>query len=85
MEKALGKIISINVGLPTEFEYKGRKAKSAIWKSPVDGKVYAKGINLSGDKQADREAHGGYDKAVYAYASEDLAWWSNEIDRNVEP
>ena len=80
-----GEVISINVGLPTEFEYKGRKAKSAIWKNPVDGKIIARGVNLEGDQQADLEAHGGYDKAVYAYASEDLAWWENEIGRAVAP
>ena len=85
MNTPQGKIVSINVGLPTEFEYKGRQAKSAIWKSPVDGKIYARGINLEGDKQADLEAHGGYDKAVYAYASEDLSWWQQEIGRAVEP
>lgn len=85
MNTSQGRVVSINVGLPKAFEYKGRQAKSAIWKSPVDGKVYACGINLEGDKQADLEAHGGYDKAVYAYASEDLAWWEQEIDRSVEP
>ena len=85
MNENVGKVISINVGLPTEFEYKGRKAKSAIWKNPVNGKVFARGINLEGDDQADREAHGGYDKAVYAYASEDLTWWGNEIGRDLKP
>ncbi len=85
MSENLGKVISINVGLPTEFEYKGRKAKSAIWKNPVSGKIFARGINLEGDVQADREAHGGYDKAVYAYAIEDLTWWGNEIGRDIKP
>ncbi len=85
MDSFLGNVISINVGLPKDFEYKGRRAKSAIWKNPVDSKVYARGINLEGDLQADLDAHGGYDKAVYAYASEDLSWWEQEIGRIVEP
>lgn len=42
-------------------------AKSAIWKSPVAGRVAARGVNLDGDDQADRKAHGGSDKSVYAY------------------
>ncbi|NIU11955.1 MAG: MOSC domain-containing protein, partial [Phycisphaerae bacterium] len=63
------------IGIPKEFEYKGRTAKSAIWKSPIEGRVVAKGINLAGDDQADRQAHGGFDKAVYAYAMEDKTWW----------
>jgi MOSC domain-containing protein YiiM len=29
--------------------------------------------------------HGGHDKAVYAYASEDYAWWSSELGTEVGP
>ena len=77
-------ILSVNVGTPKEFEYKRRTAKSAIWKSPVEGRVMAKGINLIGDDQADREAHGGFDKAIYAYAKEDLDWWEKQIGKKLE-
>jgi MOSC domain-containing protein YiiM len=34
---------------------------------------------------ADRSVHGGPDKAVYAYAAEDLAWWAEALDRPVQP
>jgi MOSC domain-containing protein YiiM len=43
------------------------------------------GINLEGDEQADRRVHGGPDKAVYAYAAEDAAWWAHELGRDVGP
>jgi MOSC domain-containing protein YiiM len=79
-----GKVLSVNVGLPREFEYHRHPARSAIWKSPVDGRVAARGFNLAGDDQADREAHGGPDKAVYAYAAEDLAWWAQQIGRPLQ-
>jgi MOSC domain-containing protein YiiM len=79
-----GKVLSVNVGLPREFEYNGRPARSAIWKSPVAGRVAARGVNLAGDDQADRRAHGGPDKAVYAYALEDLAWWAQQIGRPLQ-
>lgn len=78
------KVLSVNVGLPREFEFNGRPARSAIWKSPVAGRVAARGVNLAGDDQADREAHGGADKAVYAYAVEDLGWWAREIGRPLQ-
>jgi len=45
----------------------------------VGGRVAARGVNLAGDQQADREAHGGFDKAVYVYAVEDQRWWEGEI------
>src|SRR5499425_205397 len=78
-----GKVLSVNVGLPREFEYNGRPARSAIWKSPVAGRIAARGVNLAGDDQADRKAHGGHDKAVYAYAVEDAQWWERQIGRRL--
>ncbi len=75
---------SVNVGRPREFEYNGRPAKSAIWKSPIDGRVQARGVNLDGDDQADRKAHGGFDKAIYAYAIEDMRWWEQELGRSLQ-
>ena len=38
---------------------------------------------LEGDEQADLENHGGPDKAVYAYAEEDVAWWRAELGRDI--
>ena len=65
MATPVGKVLSVNVGGVREFEYGGRPARSAIWKSP--GRIAARGVNLAGDDQADRKAHGGPDKVVYAY------------------
>ena len=78
------KVLSVNVGRPREFEFNGRPAKSAIWKSPVGGRVTAQGVNLEGDDQADRKAHGGFDKAVYAYAIEDMRWWERKLGRSLQ-
>ena len=81
MATPAGKILSVNVGGVRAFDYNGRPARSAIWKSPVLGRIAARGVNLAGDDQADRKAHGGPDKAVYAYAVEDARWWQQEIGR----
>jgi MOSC domain-containing protein YiiM len=75
-------VLSVNVGPVREFEYGGRPARSAIWKSPVVGRIAVRGVNLAGDDQADRRAHGGPDKVVYAYAVEDARWWAQEIGRS---
>lgn len=77
-------LVSVNVGLRRQFEYKGRPAESAIWKRPVGGRVRAEGVNLGGDEQADRGVHGGPDKAIYAYAIEDHAWWGEKLGRQLE-
>jgi len=83
MTPKIGTVLSVNVGTGREFEYNGRPARSAIWKSPVAGRIAARGVNLDGDDQADRKAHGGTDKAVYAYAIEDARWWQQEIGRSL--
>jgi MOSC domain-containing protein YiiM len=76
-----GRVLTVNVGAVREFEYNGRPARSAIWKSPAVGRIAARGVNLAGDDQADRQAHGGPDKALYAYAVEDARWWEREVGR----
>ncbi len=81
----MSKIISINVGAPRTFEFRGRTVSTAIFKFPVEGPVRVEGVNLIGDDQADRRVHGGIDKAVYAYASEDYEWWSGQLGRALPP
>lgn len=81
---APARVLSVAVGRPREFAYDGRPAQSAIWKSPVAGRIAARGVNLDGDDQADRQAHGGPDKALYAYAIEDARWWEAELGRALE-
>jgi MOSC domain-containing protein YiiM len=83
MATPAGRVISVNVGGPREFEYHGRPARSAIWKTPATGRITARGVNLAGDDQADREAHGGFDKAVYAYSTEDARWFEKETGRTL--
>ena len=79
-----GKLLSVNVGTPREIEWLGRREKTSIWKAPIDGRVPVRGVNVAGDDQANREVHGGPDKAVYAYAREDTDWWERELGRGLE-
>jgi MOSC domain-containing protein YiiM len=78
-------VVSVNVGVPREIEWLGRRDTTAIWKTPVEGRVPASGVNLRGDDQADRRFHGGADKAIYAYAREDYEWWEAELGRPFRP
>ncbi len=63
----------------------GETILTGIWKEPVEGRVRAAGTQLEGDRQGDPTVHGGYDKAVYAYAVEDYAWWAAQRGRDLEP
>jgi MOSC domain-containing protein YiiM len=85
VEGTPGLIVSVNVGTPRKVPFRGKEVATSIFKEPVPGRVTIAGINLEGDDQADRKVHGGIDKAVYAYAAEDYAWWAQELDREMLP
>jgi MOSC domain-containing protein YiiM len=85
VDLAEGVVVSVNVGWPRPVDRDGKPASTAIWKSPVTGRVAARGVNLAGDEQADRAVHGGHDKALYAYSIEDTRWWERELGRAIGP
>lgn len=78
-EQATMRIISVNVGLPRDVEWKGRTTLTGIFKQPVTGRIAIRRLNLDGDRQADLSVHGGPEKAVYAYPSEHYAAWHEEL------
>jgi MOSC domain-containing protein YiiM len=63
----------------------GAGRDTAIDKRPVTGRVAVGELGLAGDRQCDTRHHGGPDRALYAYAGEDRAWWAAELDRAVPP
>lgn len=85
MSRLLGRLVSVNVGVPRTTTWQGREVTSAIGKDPVAGPHRVQGVNVVGDDQADREAHGGRSKAVYAYSSADSAWWAAQLGRDLPP
>jgi MOSC domain-containing protein YiiM len=80
-----GVIDSLNVGEPQPVQVNGHTVLTAIWKHPVAGRVPLRGVNFEGDDQADRTVHGGPDKAVYAYAIEEIEQWEAELGRSLGP
>jgi MOSC domain-containing protein YiiM len=76
---SLCRVQSVNVGLPTEVLWKGRRALTGIFKEPVAGRVAVRRLNLEGDKQADLKVHGGPAKAVYVYPAEYYSFWREQF------
>jgi MOSC domain-containing protein YiiM len=82
------RIASVNVGQPQLNPWKTIKL-TGIDKRPVEGPVMvsrprAKGmgmVGLAGDRVYDVLNHGGPDRAVYAYAREDLDFWAAQLGR----
>ena len=79
----MGRVVSVNVGLPREVEWRRERVETAIFKEPVAGRVRISGANLDGDRQADLTVHGGPDKAVYVYPAEHYEYWRAEVGREL--
>jgi ferredoxin-NADP reductase/MOSC domain-containing protein YiiM len=79
---SMPKLLSVNVGLPREVEWQGKRVRSAIWKYSVSHRVFARRLNLDGDGQADLKGHGGEQRAVMVYQIEAYRFWERELGRS---
>ena len=80
-------LVSVNVSKPKYLgQHRGHAITSGIAKEPVTSEyLWLDRLNLEGDGQADLELHGGPDKAVYAYPTEHLPVWSEELGEELGP
>ena len=72
-------LVSLNVGLPREVDWRGTRVTTGIYKQPVEGRIALQKLNLDGDRQADLSVHGGEHKAVYCYPLAHYEYWRNEL------
>ncbi len=78
----MARLLSVNVGLPRNIEWKGRTVRTGIWKDPVRGRCRVGRLNLDGDGQGDLAGHGGEQRAVFVYQIESYRHWQEELKRN---
>lgn len=76
------KLLSLNVGTPSDYEWMGKTVRTSIFKYPVTGKRGVSFLNIDGDEQSDLNVHGGIDKAVYAYDISHYRHWKTILPRN---
>ncbi len=77
------RVISVNRGPEADLLVGGKPARSGINKQSVAGPVIVRELGLAEDEFADKENHGGRDQAIYAYAREDLDWWTERLGREL--
>src|SRR5215475_6953431 len=75
-------IVSVNVGLPQDVAWQGRTVRTAVWKTPVTGRIVARRLNLDGDGQADLRAHGGEQRALLVYQLDSYRYWASHLGRS---
>src|SRR6185369_1670258 len=77
----MAQLLSVNVGLPRENEWKGRNVRTAVWKDPVRGRRKVGRLNIDGDGQGDLQGHGGEHRAVLVYQIDSYRYWERELGR----
>jgi ferredoxin-NADP reductase/MOSC domain-containing protein YiiM/ferredoxin len=77
----MARLISVNVGLPRDIQWKGRTVHTGIWKAPVSGRCGVGRLNLDGDGQGDVAGHGGEQRAVFVYQIESYRYWQEQLKR----
>jgi ferredoxin-NADP reductase/MOSC domain-containing protein YiiM len=75
------RLLSVNVGLPRDIEWKGRTVHTGIWKAPLSGRCRVGRLNLDGDGQGDLAGHGGEQRAVFVYQIESYRYWEEQLKR----
>ena len=77
----MARLLSVNVGLPRDIEWRGRTVHTGIWKDPVAGRCRVGRLNLEGDGQGDLAGHGGEQRAVFVYQIESYRYWRERLER----
>jgi ferredoxin-NADP reductase/MOSC domain-containing protein YiiM len=78
----MGRLLSVNVGLPRDVTWQGRTVHTGIWKTPVEGPRMVRRLNIEGDGQGDLNGHGGERRAVLVYQMDSYQYWQNHLGRN---
>ena len=75
------KLLSVNVGLPRDVTWNGKTVRTAIWKSPVEGRRMVRKLDMVGDGQGDLAGHGGEQRAVFVYQMDSYHYWEHFLGR----
>ncbi|CAM2888473.1 sulfurase [Mycobacterium intermedium] len=78
----MGTLVSVNVGMPNDVQWRDKTIHTGIWKTPVDGPVMVRRLNIDGDGQGDLNGHGGEHRAVMVYQSESYDFWKDYLERD---
>jgi ferredoxin-NADP reductase/MOSC domain-containing protein YiiM len=79
---SMGRLVSVNVGMPKNVQWQDKTVHTGIWKSPVDGPVVVRRLNIDGDGQGDLAGHGGEQRAVMVYQTESYDFWKDHLGRD---
>jgi ferredoxin-NADP reductase/MOSC domain-containing protein YiiM len=78
----VGKLVSVNVGMPKDVPWQGKTVYTGVFKDPVTGPRRVRKLNVDGDGQGDLAGHGGEQRAVFVYQMDSYRYWERELGRD---
>jgi ferredoxin-NADP reductase/MOSC domain-containing protein YiiM/ferredoxin len=78
----VGRLLSVNVGLPKDVSWQGRTVFTGVFKDAVSGPRRVGRLNVDGDGQGDLAGHGGEQRAVFVYQMDSYRYWERELGRD---
>jgi len=78
----MARLLSVNVGLPRDVEWRGRIVRTGIWKDPVQGRRRVKRLNVEAMARPISAATGGEQRAVFVYQVESYRYWEERLGRH---
>jgi ferredoxin-NADP reductase/MOSC domain-containing protein YiiM/ferredoxin len=75
-------LLSVNVGMPKDVEWRGRTVFTGVFKDSVTGPRRVRKLNVDGDGQGDLAGHGGEQRAVFVYQIDSYRYWERELGRD---
>jgi ferredoxin-NADP reductase/MOSC domain-containing protein YiiM len=81
-DRAAGRLLSVNVGMPQDLSWHGQTVHTAVWKRPVEGPRMVRRLNIDGDGQGDLAGHGGEHRAVFVYQIGSYRYWQDQLGRD---
>jgi ferredoxin-NADP reductase/MOSC domain-containing protein YiiM len=76
------RLVSVNVGMPKDVPWNGKTVHTGVFKTPVEGPVMVRRLNVDGDGQGDLGGHGGEQRAVLVYQTESYDYWRDYLGRD---
>jgi ferredoxin-NADP reductase/MOSC domain-containing protein YiiM len=80
--QSVGKLMSVNIGIPKNVPWQGKNVYTGVFKDPVIGARRVGKLNVEGDGQGDLAGHGGEQRAVFVYQLDSYRYWERELSRN---
>ena len=82
LPEVAGTLLSVNVGMPKDVAWQGKKVFTGVFKDPVTGPRMVHKLNVDGDGQGDLAGHGGEQRAVFVYQIDSYRYWERELGRS---